>query len=55
MKDGYGAAMMKDPTWLMAHTMLHRLWSKAVGTPTYNKGQWLELDRVIEQLARRSK
>lgn len=55
MKDDGGAAMMKDPAWLMAHMMLHRLWSKAVGTQTYNKGQWLELERVIDQLGRRGK
>lgn len=31
---------------------LHKLWSKAVGTPDYNKREWIELELLIERLAR---
>ena len=27
--------------------LFHRLWSKAVGTPTYDKEQWKMLERVF--------
>ena len=33
----------RDTRWF-----LHRLWTKAVGTPSYNKGEWFELESRIE-------
>ncbi len=30
-----------------AHEILHRLWTKAVGNPNYNKEQWMELERIL--------
>jgi len=31
-------------------TLLHQLWSKAVGTPNYNKQQWIELENHLKEL-----
>lgn len=33
-----------------AHVFLHRLWTKAVGTPNYIKAEWRDLDRAINNL-----
>jgi len=33
-----------------AHIFLHRLWTKAVGTPGYKKSDWRDLDRAINNL-----
>lgn len=35
--------------------LFHKLWTKAVGTPGYVKGEWIELHRLIEDLERRKK
>lgn len=32
--------------------MIHPLWTKAVGTPDYDKQQWLALQVAIEHLER---
>lgn len=29
--------------------VFHRLWTKAVGTPGYNKAEWLQLCRVLQE------
>jgi hypothetical protein len=29
------------------HTLLHRLWSKAVGGPDYVKAEWMELETIL--------
>lgn len=29
-------------------TLFLRLWNKAVGTPGYNKGEWMAMQRFIE-------
>jgi hypothetical protein len=29
------------------HTLLHRLWSKAVGAPDYVKAEWMELETIL--------
>jgi hypothetical protein len=29
------------------HTLLHRLWSKAVGAPDYVKAEWIELESIL--------
>jgi hypothetical protein len=29
---------------------LHALWTKAVGTPDYDKSQWIKLERIIHEL-----
>lgn len=34
-----------------AHVALHRLWSKAVGTPDYDKQEWKALEDAIVKLA----
>lgn len=31
-----------------ADELLHRLWTKAVGAPDYDKAEWRELERVFE-------
>ena len=33
-----------------SNTFLHRLWSKAVGTPSYDKAEWRALERCIFEL-----
>jgi len=33
------------------HTLLHRLWSKAVGAPDYVKAEWIELEGILCQAA----
>lgn len=33
------------------HNVLHRLWSKAVGTPDYVKSEWMELERILVRAA----
>lgn len=30
------------------HYLLHELWTKAVGTPGYDKSRWLELERILK-------
>ena len=41
-----------DPRRQRAHDALHPLWTKAVGTPGYDKAQWEELDGAIYALGR---
>lgn len=36
------------------HTLLHRLWSKAVGAPGYVKTEWIELENILFQAAAKS-
>lgn len=33
------------------HRLLHILWTKAVGTPNYNKQEWMELELRLHMLA----
>lgn len=33
------------------HTLLHRLWSRAVGAPDYVKADWIELENILFQAA----
>lgn len=30
------------------HAIFHKLWTKAVGTPEYNKKEWMELEQEIQ-------
>jgi len=30
-----------------ANGLLHRLWTKAVGTPGYIKAEWMELEQIV--------
>jgi hypothetical protein len=30
-----------------AHRLVHKLWTKAVGTEDYNKSEWLELEALV--------
>lgn len=32
---------------LFDDTILHRLWTKAVGTPDYDKEEWMELEKLV--------
>ncbi len=34
------------------HATLHKLWSSAVGTPTYVKDEWKEFERVLQRSPR---
>lgn len=36
-----------------AHALLHRLWTKAVGTDGYIKQEWKDLEAFIAQFNRR--
>lgn len=33
--------------------LFHKLWTKAVGTPGYNKQEWTKLGNIITDLERR--
>lgn len=35
------------------HELLHNLWTKAVGTPNYNKKLWIELQQILDELLNR--
>lgn len=35
-----------------AHRLLHKLWTKAVGTPGYEKSEWRELERHVERMGK---
>ena len=35
-----------------AHLSLHRCWTKAVGTDTYRKSDWIELERAFSIFGR---
>jgi len=37
---------------LAVDSLLHKLWTKAVGTKDYNKTEWLELEKGIWGLAK---
>lgn len=43
----------QNELYARAHRLLHILWTKAVGTATYNKKEWNEFDVVISRLARK--
>lgn len=30
------------------HALFHRLWSKAVDTPSYDKEEWMALEKVMQ-------
>ncbi len=34
------------------HELLHRLWSRAVGTPEYNKKDWLRFENMLTEVWR---
>lgn len=38
-----------------AQALLHRLWTKAVNTPDYNKREWQALQRFVDEAARQKK
>jgi hypothetical protein len=43
-------------TWFApVHAALHRLWTKSVGAPTYEKAEWAELEHAILELGRRAR
>lgn len=37
------------------HRILHRLWTRDVGTDGYNKADWLELEAICLRMERESK
>lgn len=41
--------MERDTPAQEIHRLLHTLWSKAVGTPDYNKSEWRQLDVLLQQ------
>lgn len=41
-----------NTTYREVHMLLHRLWTRAVGTPDYNKADWKVLERLLEDLWR---
>lgn len=43
--------LVEDPVFMKAETLLHRLWGKAVGAEDYNKAEWLELQKRIQNFA----
>lgn len=50
---GEPALAQPVPDWREhAHTALHRLWTKAVGTPDYVKAEWQELEVALYNLSR---
>lgn len=42
---------MDDEEYRKIHEALHVLWTKAVGTPDYDKTQWMRIDNLIVDLA----
>jgi hypothetical protein len=36
-----------NPKYREIHKLLHTLWTKAVGSETYNKKEWNRLDELI--------
>jgi len=45
-------ALMDYASYRRAHYALHKLWTKAVDTPGYNKEDWGELEACLAELAR---
>lgn len=39
----------------MDRTLLHQLWTKAVGTPSYDKEQWVRLETHLKEFERITK
>lgn len=37
-----------DPKEMTNHLLLHVLWTKAVGTPGYDKNEWKELEQRFD-------
>lgn len=37
------------------HSLFHRLWTAAVGTPGYVKADWQELERLLVELERKAR
>jgi hypothetical protein len=33
--------------WRSLHALFHTLWTRAVGTASYDKRQWRDLERVV--------
>lgn len=53
-RDGGGLKLkplIDYPPYYRAHVALHKLWTKS-GTTEYNKEEWKELEKAIDQLAR---
>lgn len=49
------ADMLKIPEPFTPFNLVHRLWTKAVGTKGYRKAEWMALERVILAFAEREK
>lgn len=45
----------EDITIAEWHRILHRLWTRDVGTPGYDKRLWLELESAVIALEREAK
>jgi hypothetical protein len=41
-----------NTTYRDVNHLFHRLWTRAVGTPDYNKADWKALEHVIETMWR---
>jgi len=50
-KFGPTTPLISHTNYRRAHDLFHRLWTKAVGTPGYDKRQWQDLNHAIETLA----
>lgn len=42
--------MTAMPTVMSPHDLLHTLWSKAVGTPGYDKSEWKQLESLLRDV-----
>lgn len=49
VREAISATNEREKDWedLSAFHLFHRLWTKAVGTSTYNKAQWMKLESIL--------
>ena len=41
-------------SYRILHQLLHRLWTRAVGTPGYDKADWKRLELLLDELWRKT-
>lgn len=46
---------MDDAAFRRTHVAMHKLWTKAVGSDSYDKREWVELDNAILDLWKKMK
>jgi hypothetical protein len=44
--------LASEMTFAELHQLLHRLWTKAVGTMDYDKAEWKRLEKMVETVWR---